>query len=141
MRISLKNFLGFGAKTIGGIGAVAFLAGIFVVWMTPRQPTETVVAAARQGPQTAALPPLAVSGGQLTHDRFDAQWYSGMVVNNTGKQYGFVRISYDLYDANGQHLGIAVASTSALSPYGRWLFKAGIDERCTDVRLAKLEGW
>jgi hypothetical protein len=132
--------LKFGAKAIGGTAAVFLIAGSIVVFMTARAPKQTV-AAATVVPAVPESPLLIVVGDESARDRYDAQWLNGMVVNQTGKAYRFVQISYDLFDATGAQIGTASANTRGLEPHGRWLFKTVISDRCTRFKLASLDGY
>jgi hypothetical protein len=138
-----QRFVGtlkFGAKAIGGAAAVFLIAGSVVMLTTARAPKRTVAAFAVV-PEVAESPLLIVVGDESARDRYDAQWLNGMVVNQTGKAYRFVQISYDLFDSTGAQIGTASANTRGLEPHGRWLFKTVISDHCTRFKLASLDGY
>ncbi len=130
--------LKFGAKAIGGTAAVFLIVGALIVLTTSRAPKK--VLAAIVAPEVVEQPLLIVVGDKSERDGQNEQWLNGMVVNQTGKAYRFVQISYDLFDSSGAQIGTASANTRGLAPHGRWLFKTVINGHCTRFKLAKLDG-
>ena len=49
---------------------------------------------------------------------------SGTFTNLTDSQLGYVSVSYNLFDADGNQLGTAYANTSNLDAGGTWKFEA-----------------
>jgi len=120
---------------------VVFLVAAVTVTLTTRiNPGKIARVTAVIAPQAAPPSPLVVTDDQTTRDRFDTQWLTGMVVNNTQNSYRYVEISYNLFDSSGGQIGTAAIHTSGLAAHGRWMFKTAIDDKCADFKLVKLEG-
>ena len=130
----------FGATFLGGTIVVFLAAAVIVVLITRSAPVKTVAVTPPITTEAAPPPALIVTDGLATRDRFETQWLTGTVVNNTPKAYSYVEISYNLYDSSGAQIGTAMAHTTGLQPHGQWLFKTVIDDKCADFKLAKLDG-
>jgi hypothetical protein len=130
----------FGTRFLGITTAVFLIAAVTVTFTTRVKPGKIMNVIAPKAAPAPPPVPLVVTNGVTTRDRFDTQWLTGMVVNNTQKAYRYVEISYNLYDSSGGQIGTAAIHTSGLEPHGRWMFKTIIDDKCADFKLAKLEG-
>lgn len=49
---------------------------------------------------------------------------SGLIVNRTGRDLGYVQVSFDLYDANKNKVGSALANVAGLKKGESWKFEA-----------------
>ncbi len=64
------------------------------------------------------------------------EWSSkitGTFTNTSGKEFSYISVSYNLYDADGNQIGTAVDSTSNLADGGTWKFEAYGSEPLADV--------
>jgi len=76
-----------------------------------------------------------------SHDGF-AYYVTGSIKNNTNKQYSYVQVTFNLYDANGAQLGTAMANINNLEANGTWKFKAlGVTEEVASYKLSEITGW
>lgn len=67
-------------------------------------------------------PDLEVINHSTESDSF-ATYIVGSVKNNTNKQYKYVQVEVNLYDADGAQVGSTLANTNNLEPGGTWKFK------------------
>ncbi|RJE47924.1 hypothetical protein A7K50_01390 [Dehalobacter sp. MCB1] len=77
--------------------------------------------------------------GDLTtqHDQF-AFYISGTLKNNTKKLYSYAQITFNLYDSNGNQIGMALANVNNFEAGGTWKFKAmGMGGESNDVASYK----
>ena len=71
-----------------------------------------------------------------------AYYITGTIKNNTNKQYSYVQVTFNLYDANGAQIGTALANINNLEANGTWKFKAiGTTEKPASYKLAEITGW
>jgi len=64
-----------------------------------------------------------VEGITVEQDMFST-YFTGVVQNNTDKEYSYVQIEISLYDAEGALLGTALDNVNNLEANGKWKFKA-----------------
>lgn len=71
-----------------------------------------------------------------------AYYITGTIKNNTNKQYSYVQVTFNLYDADGAQIGTALANINNLEANGTWKFKAiGTTEKPASYKLAEITGW
>lgn len=79
-----------------------------------------------------------VDGITVEQDMF-SMYFSGIIQNNTNKQYSYVQIEISLYDADGALLGTALDNVNNLEANGKWKFKAM--SFLTSDELAEVASW
>lgn len=76
-----------------------------------------------------------------SYDGF-AYYITGTIKNNTNKEYTYVQVTFNLYDADGAQIGTALANINNLEANGTWKFKAiGTTEEPASYKLADITGW
>ena len=84
------------------------------------------------------------------HTGYFSDWtyyIEGYVQNNTDKEYSYVHVEFNLYDAEGALLGTADDYIDALEANGKWKFKAtewiGSDQgkQVASYKLKEVSGW
>lgn len=71
-----------------------------------------------------------------------AYYVTGTIKNNKNKQYSYVQVTFNLYDADGAQIGTAMANINNLEANGTWKFKAlGVTEEVASYKLAEITGW
>jgi hypothetical protein len=66
---------------------------------------------------------------------------NGRVKNNSSRQYSYVQVGFNLYDADNNHVGTAVANTNNLEPNSTWKFTATpLMVGTGQIKTAKLKG-
>ena len=80
-------------------------------------------AAASTSAESATADKHSVADEQMTGDDYTTT-ISGTFTNLTDSQLGYVSVSYNLFDADGNQLGTAYANTSNLDAGGTWKFEA-----------------
>ncbi len=72
-----------------------------------------------------------------------AGYIEGTVTNETGREYRYAQIMFDVFDESDARIGTALANINNLSAGQRWNFKALVTEpkRAKRARLSKLEGF
>lgn len=85
----------------------------------------TSVAAPVAGEATSAEPAdkYSIDGEELTGDAYSCK-ISGVYTNKAGKDLSYVQVSYNLFDADGNQIGTALANTNNLADGGTWKFEA-----------------
>lgn len=83
------------------------------------------VAAPATGETTSAEPAdkYSIDGEELTGDAYSCK-ISGVYTNKAGKDLSYVQVSYNLFDADGNQIGTALANTNNLADSGTWKFEA-----------------
>lgn len=81
------------------------------------------VAAASTSAESGAADKYSITDEQMTGDDYTTT-ISGTFTNLTDSQLGYVSVSYNLFDADGNQLGTAYANTSNLAAGGTWKFEA-----------------
>ena len=80
-------------------------------------------AAASTSAESATADKYSIADEQMTGDDYTPT-ISGTFTNLTDSQLGYVSVSYNLFDADGNQLGTAYANTSNLDAGGTWKFEA-----------------
>lgn len=80
-------------------------------------------AAASTSAESGAADKYSIADEQMTGDDYTTT-ISGTFTNLTDSQLGYVSVSYNLFDADGNQLGTAYANTSNLDAGGTWKFEA-----------------
>ena len=80
-------------------------------------------AAASTSAESATADKYSIADEQMTGDDYTTT-ISGTFTNLTDSQLGYVSVSYNLFDADGNQLGTAYANTSILDAGGTWKFEA-----------------
>ena len=66
----------------------------------------------------------------------------GGVKNNSDKTYGYVQVSFNLYDKSGNQIGTAMDNTNYLGPGKIWKFKAlCFEDNFATYKLVDVTGW
>jgi hypothetical protein len=66
----------------------------------------------------------------------------GTVKNNSGRQYSYVQVEFNLYDESGAQVGSTFANVRNLEPYGTWKFEAIVfEEKATRAKLKGVIGF
>lgn len=65
----------------------------------------------------------------------------GAVKNNTDKQYGYVQVEINLYDADGAQVGSTLANANNLEPNGIWKFEAIALEEFDSYKIKDVTGY
>lgn len=81
------------------------------------------VAAASTSAESGAADKYSIADEQMTGDDYTTT-ISGTFTNLTDSQLGYVSVSYNLFDADGNQLGTAYANASNLDAGGTWKFEA-----------------
>jgi hypothetical protein len=70
-------------------------------------------------------------------------WYiTGRVRNNTDRKYGYVQITFNLYDDAGSQVGSTMANVNNLEPGGIWAFEALVlEQRAKRYKVSDLTGF
>ncbi len=92
---------------------------------------------------------LEVSNASLSVEYNEYLGYSakvtGIVRNNTGKDYSYVQIEYAIYDANGNNLGTALDNINNLAAGDTWNFEANLfsfpSARPVTFKFIEIDGW
>ena len=82
-------------------------------------------AASAAGETTSAEPAdkYSIDGEELSGDAYSCK-ISGVYTNKAGKDLSYVQVSYNLFDADGNQIGTALANTNNLADGGTWKFEA-----------------
>lgn len=72
---------------------------------------------------TAAADKYSITDEAMGGDAYSTK-ISGILTNNTNDQLSYVQVSYNLFDADGNQIGTALANTNNLDADGTWKFEA-----------------
>lgn len=76
-------------------------------------------------------------------DSIGTTYIEGEIKNNTDKNYSYVQVTFNLYDANGAQLGTAMDNINNLEPNAVWKYKAlGLtSEKVDSYKLVEITGY
>ncbi|HBQ87200.1 MAG TPA: DUF3426 domain-containing protein [Syntrophomonas sp.] len=80
----------------------------------------------------------------IEHSVENGEYYKyiiGTVKNNTTKQYTYVQVEINLYDASGAQVGSTLANANNLEPNGAWKFKAIATEDFATYKIKDVTGY
>lgn len=97
------------------------------------------VAAPAPGEATSAEPAdkYSIDGEELTGDAYSCK-ISGVYTNKAGKDLSYVQVSYNLFDADDNQIGTALANTNNFADAGTWKFEAFGSAAVDDVASYKI---
>ena len=73
---------------------------------------------------------------------FGERVLTGTVRNNTSKQYNYVQVYFNLYDASGNQVGNSLANIAYLEPHGTWRFEAVVlEDKAQRATLKEVTGF
>ncbi|MCK9582942.1 MAG: FxLYD domain-containing protein [Endomicrobiales bacterium] len=78
-------------------------------------------------------------GWEFVNGKYGNTLISGIVKNNSQKNYSYVQISFGIYDKSGAKIGTAMANINNLRSGGTWKFEASILQNLDNIDTAKLE--
>lgn len=73
-----------------------------------------------------------------------SEYIEGTLKNNSGKEASYVQVSFNLFDAEGNQIGTALANTNNLAKDGTWKFKAlgtAQPDKVASYKLAEVTGF
>ncbi|CEN87283.1 FxLYD domain-containing protein [Paraclostridium sordellii] len=76
-------------------------------------------------------------------DQF-ANYITGVIKNNSGRDCTYVQVTFNLYDTDGNQVGTALANINNLEKDGTWKFKAmgmNVDGQVSSYKLADITGY
>ncbi|WP_155710166.1 MULTISPECIES: FxLYD domain-containing protein [Burkholderia cepacia complex] len=104
---------------------------------------ESVVSAA--GNQGAEASPssnsddrFTITDLRLTSGEYGSLNISGMLTNNTDRQYSYVQVELNAYDKSGAQIGSDIVNVNNLESRGHWKFKTPLLQQ--DVDTVKVKG-
>lgn len=71
---------------------------------------------------------IKVISDNWCYGEFGTKAVCGVIVNDTSKQYSYVQVAINLYDASGVQIGSALDNVNNLESGGRWKFKIHVME-------------
>lgn len=75
-------------------------------------------------------------------DSIGAQYAEGTITNKTTKQYSYLQVEINEYDASGAQVGSTLANVNNLEAKGTWKFKASVtDQNVKSVKLKDVTGF
>lgn len=126
-----------GVIAVGAAISVAILIGAAMNRGGSEPSTTSEISA---DPKPAGLQLL--DGWKVNRGEYGAPEIVGTVRNNSGREYGYVQISFNLYDKDGAVIGTAWTNVTNLDAGGSWKFKAGCMERYfASCRFKDLAGY
>lgn len=79
---------------------------------------------------------LELIGYEISTDEFGSDMIVGTVKNNSGKQYSYAQIEFNLYDSDGNQIGSTFDNINNLEPDKAWKFSAIIlEENVSEVKF------
>ena len=106
-----------------GCGVALLIILLFVIcsiYLSPKHP-EKVTSAINSKPE------LEVITWNWRNEEY-SRYIVGSVKNNSGKEYSYVQVEFNLYDKSDAQVGTAFTNVNNLEPYGTWKFKALVSE-------------
>lgn len=126
-------------KLFKGIGI--FIVAVFLLGVVGRVATGD----GKKGDDVVEKTPDYTIEGDVTggYDEIGFGYYiEGIVKNNTDKDKGYVQITFNLYDADGNQLGTALDNINNLKAGGTWKFKAiGMGDGIESYEFAEIVGY
>ena len=104
----------------------AYSAAIDEAASSTVQTSDGASAAAPAAGETTSAEPAdkySIDGEELTGDAYSCK-ISGVYTNKADKDLSYVQVSYNLFDADGNQIGTALANTNNLADGGTWKFEA-----------------
>jgi hypothetical protein len=104
--------------------------------------TSSVSTSARTASQSQPEP-LQAGNWKWERGEFGNLYIVGTVKNQSSKQYSYVQVQFNLYDAAGAQVGSAMANVNNLESFGTWRYRAIVmdDEHVRSARLKGVSGF
>lgn len=88
---------------------------------------------------------FTLESDSITEKNSFAMYIGGTIKNNTDKQYTYVQVTFNIYDADGAQLGTAIDNINNLEANGIWKYNAiftGNDvKNAVSYKLVEITGW
>lgn len=88
---------------------------------------------------------FTLESSSITERNSFAVYIGGTIKNNTNKQYSYVQVTFNVYDADGAQLGTAIDNINNLEANGVWKYNAmfmGNDvSNASSYKLVEITGW
>lgn len=88
---------------------------------------------------------FTLESDSITEKNSFAMYIGGTIKNNTDKEYSYVQVTFNVYDADGAQLGTAIDNINNLEANGVWKYNAmfmGSDvENAVSYKLVEITGW
>ena len=101
---------------------------------------EAQVAADRAAAAEAPKSNLELLSRSGSYDEYSTT-ITGRIRNNTAHSYGYVQVTFNLYNTAGEQVGTALANVNNLEPGTVWKFKAFGFARGTTFKLGEITGF
>lgn len=86
---------------------------------------------------------LVLVSSEMNYDGYSTTYIEGTIENKSDKEYSYVQVTFNLFDAEGNQLGTAVANINNLQPNASWKYKAiGLTtQKVERFELQEITGW
>lgn len=88
---------------------------------------------------------FTLESSNITEQNSYAFYIGGTIKNNTNKQYSYVQVIFNVYDADGAQIGTAIDNINNLEANGVWKYNAmfmGTDaSNATSYKFVEITGW
>lgn len=135
------------ARLITGVISMTLFIFIFVVFLNIISGTDKNqnVDGNQDGTNSneiVEIPDLEIVNGnvEVQKDTYSTN-FIGIVKNNTNKDYTYAQIVFNLYDKDGNSIGMAMDNISNIKAGGTWKFKAMAIEKFETWELKEVIGW
>lgn len=127
------------------IGAIGFLGVVGAIFGEDSELSENN-SDKSSTTQTTKTEKLVLEDGHTGYaDDYGISYYiEGYIKNNTDKEYSYVQVTFNVYDAENNNLGTCMANNTGLEGNGRWKFKAicsGEAKNIASYKLSKITKW
>lgn len=78
------------------------------------------------------------------YESYSSYYIEGTIKNTSDKEYSYVQVSFNLYDADGAQIGTAMDNINDLEANGTWKFKAlGLspEGKVSTYKIKEITGW
>lgn len=86
---------------------------------------------------------LVLVSSEMNYDGYSTTYIEGTIENKSDKEYSYAQVTFNLFDAEGNQLGTAVANINNLQPNASWKYKAiGLTtQKVERFELQEITGW
>lgn len=89
-----------------------------------------------------SMPKFTVESFKVRYDQDGTPLLTGLLRNNTDHAFGYVQISFNLYDKQGNQIGSDMVNVNNLAAHGTWKFSTPtMYDHAASVRIADITGF
>jgi len=119
-----------------------FSAGCTSSSQNVNTPVQTLSTIRPEGTVAASDSDFTLVESHTETGQYGNEYVAGTIKNNDNKEFSYVQVTINEYDASGAQIGSTLANVDNLEAYGTWKFQAPVlDSKAVSFKVKQITGW